>query len=54
MPVKPSVRPKSENVEEHNLGTTNEPQKVKLSKSLHAQEKNKYVELFKEFKDVFA
>jgi len=53
IPVKPTVQPKAENVEERNLRTILEHQLVKLSNNLLDQEKHKYLELFKEFKDVF-
>lgn len=52
IPVKPTLQPQEEKVVKHNLGTSTEPQLVKLSKNLPKQEKHKYVDLFNEFKDV--
>ena len=44
----------STNIEECNIGSEEEPKMIKLSKTLPTLIKHKYIELFKEFKDVFA
>ena len=41
-------------VEECNIGSELKPKMIKLSKTLPAHIKIKYIELFKEFSDVFA
>jgi ribonuclease HI len=41
-------------VEECNIGTEEKPKMIKLSKSLPPEQKSKYIELFKEYLDVFA
>ena len=42
------------NVEEHNIGSLTEPKMIKLSSTLPTHIKSRYIDLFKEFKDVFA
>ena len=42
------------NVEEHNIGSLVEPKMIKLSSTLPTHIKLQYIELFKEFKDVFS
>ena len=42
------------NIEECNIGTEDKPKMIKLAKSLPADMKKKYIDLFKEFIDVFA
>ena len=39
-------------VEECNIGSVEEPKMIKLSKNMPPHIKQKYIELFKEFKDV--
>jgi hypothetical protein len=41
-------------VEDCNIGTEEKPKMVKLSKSLPPEQKLKYIELFKEYSDVFS
>ena len=41
-------------MEEWNIGTEDKPKVIKLAKSLPANMKKKYIDLFKEFIDVFA
>ena len=48
------MEPVETNVEEHNIGSLAEPKMIKLSSTLPAHIKLQYIELFKEFKDVFA
>jgi hypothetical protein len=52
--VKPTLHPQSEGVEDCNIGTEKEPNNTKLSKLLPTDKKVKYVDLFKEFIEVFA
>jgi hypothetical protein len=52
--VKPIVHPQKEEVEDHNIGTEQEPRYIKLSKFLPVDQKVKYIDLFKEFTEVFA
>jgi hypothetical protein len=52
--VKPMVHPQKEEVEDHNIGTDQEPRHIKLSKFLHANQKVKYIDLFKEFTEIFS
>ena len=48
------IDPTKTNVEECNIGSKEKPKMIKLSKTLPAHIKNKYLEFFKEFTDVFA
>ena len=48
------MEPVETNVEEHNISSLTEPKMIKLSSTLPAHIKLQYIELFKEFKDVFA
>lgn len=50
---KPSLVPTDKGVEDVNLGTTEKPNFVKLTKSLSPEVKSKYVKLLPEFADVF-
>ena len=50
----PKIEPTGKEVEECNIGTEEKPKMIKLSKSLPLEKKHKYIELFKEFVDVFA
>eukprot|EP00253_Pinus_taeda_P032545 PITA_32545 len=54
VPKKPKMEPLNAVIEEHNIGTTEQPKMIKLSKNLPPDQKPKYVDLFKEFQDVFA
>jgi hypothetical protein len=54
IPLKSTLRPHPEEVEDCNIGTKEDPKLVKISKYLPTQMKNKYVKLLKKYKDVFA
>jgi hypothetical protein len=54
VPRKPKMEPLKADIEECNIGTEENPKLIKLIKSLPPDEKVKYIELFKEFQDVFA
>ena len=51
---KPKIESTKTDVEEWNIGSIGEPKMIKLSKTLPPHIKQKYIELFREFKDVFA
>ena len=53
VPKKPKMQPLNATIEDCNIGTAENPKMIKLSKSLPADQKPKYVDLFKEFQDVF-
>jgi ribonuclease HI len=54
IPLKPFVQPQLDEVEDCNIGTEKNPKFVKLSKYLPAEQKQKYVELLKEYSGVFS
>ena len=54
VPKKPKLQPMNDVVEEHNIGTAENPKMIKPSKNLPPEQKPKYIDLFKEFQDVFA
>ena len=54
IPRKPKMQPLNAAIEECNIGTMEKPKIIKLSKSVPPDQKPKYVDLFKEFQDVFA
>ena len=54
IPKKPKMEPLKEDIKEYNLGTEDNPKMIKLSKSFPPDQKLKYVELVREFQDVFA
>eukprot|EP00253_Pinus_taeda_P015200 PITA_15200 len=54
VPKKPKMEPLNATIEERDIGTTEHPRMIKLSKNLPPDQKPKYVDLFKEFQDVFA
>jgi hypothetical protein len=54
IPLTSTLRPQPKEVEDYDIGSKEEPKIVKLSKYLPAHVKNKYVELLKKYKDVFA
>ena len=54
VPKKPKIQPLNAAVEDCNIGLAEKPKMIKLSKSLPPDQKPKYVDLFKEFQDVFA
>ena len=51
---KPTIEHTESDVEKCNIGTEDKPKMIKLAKSLPANMKKKYIDLFKEFVDVFA
>jgi len=51
---KPKIQPMVAEVEDCNIGTKDNPKIVKLSKSLLPEEKQKYIDLLKEYFDAFA
>lgn len=46
---KPKIEPTGTEVEECNIGSEKDPKMIKLPKSLPTAEKQKYIDLFKEF-----
>ena len=54
IPKKPKMEPLRVDIEDYNLGIEDDPKIEKLSKSLPPNQKLKYVELMREFQDVFA
>ena len=54
IPRKPKMQPLNAAIEDCNIGTVQKPKIIKLSKSLPPDQKPKYVDLFKEFQDVFS
>ena len=54
IPRKPKIQPLNAAIEDCNIGTKENPKMIKLSKSLLADQKSKYIDLFKEFQDVFS
>ena len=53
IPRKPKMQPLNAEIEDCNIGTTENPKMIKLSKPLPVDQKFKYIELFKEFQDIF-
>ena len=51
---KQKMQPLNAAIEECNIGTIDKPKIIKLSASLPPDQKPKYIDLFKEFQDVFA
>jgi hypothetical protein len=54
IPLKSTLQPQPEEVEDCNIGSKESPKFVKLSKYLPIEQKKKYTEFLKEYKDVFA
>ena len=54
LPRKSKMQPLNAAIEECNIGTIDKPKIIKLSASLPPDQKPKYIDLFKEFQDVFA
>ena len=54
VPKKPKMEPVKSDIEECSIGTDTKPKMIKLLKNLPPQEKEKYMELLKEYQDVFA
>ena len=50
---KPTIEHVDSDIEECNIGTEDRPKMIKLAKSIPASMKNKYIDLFREFIDVF-
>ena len=50
---KPKIKANGKEVEDVNIGIEEKPRIVKLSKSLPPEQKLKYIEIFKEYSDVF-
>jgi len=53
VPRKLKLQPINTEIEEENIGTAERPKMIKLSKKLPPDQKPKYIDLFKEFQDVF-
>ena len=51
---KPTIEHADSDIEECNIGTEDKPKMIKLAKSVPTDMKKKYIDLFKEFIDVFA
>jgi hypothetical protein len=51
---KPKIEAHGQEVEDCNIGNEEKPRMIKLSKSLPPEQKLKYIELFKEYSDIFA
>ncbi len=54
IPKKPKMEPLKAEIEDYNIGTEENPKMIKLFKTLPPDQKLKYVELIKEFQDVFS
>jgi hypothetical protein len=54
MPLRSTLQPQPEEVEDCDMGTAKEPRIVKLSKYLPPEIKKKYTDLLGRYKDVFA
>jgi len=54
IPRKPKMQPLNAEIEDCNIGTAENPKMIKLSKTFPPDKKQEYIELFKEFQDVFA
>jgi hypothetical protein len=50
----PNIEASGKEVEECNIGIEGKPKMIKVSKSLPLEKKHKYIELFKEYVDVFS
>ena len=53
VPRKPKMEPLKSDIEECNISSEEDPKLIKISKSLPPTKKLKYIELLKEFQDVF-
>ena len=54
VPKNPKMEIVKSDIEECNIGTQTKPKMIKLSKYLPPQEKEKCIQLLKEYQDVFA
>jgi hypothetical protein len=52
--VKPVVLPKDDSIEGYNIGIEKDPKYIKLSKNIFDDHKVEYLQLFKEYMDVFS
>ena len=48
------IQPKNQDVKQVNIGTKKEPKLIKLSKMFPEDTKHRYINMFKEYNDVFA
>ena len=51
---KPKMSPGCDEIEEVNIGTATQPKIIKLSKTLPPKARQRYIDLMKEYVDVFA
>jgi hypothetical protein len=54
VPMNLVVLPKGDNTKECNIGTEKEPKYINLSKEIPGEYKEKYLQLFKEYTNVFS
>jgi hypothetical protein len=54
IPLKSNLQPQPKEVKDYNVGSNENPKLVKLFKYLPTELKKQYVQLLKEYKDVFA
>jgi ribonuclease HI len=54
IPLRSTLQPQPEEVEDCDIGTKENPRLVKLSKYLSPENKSKYAELLRKYKDIFA
>jgi hypothetical protein len=54
IPLRSTLQPQPEEVEDCDIGTKEKPRLVKLSKYLSPETKSKYAELFRKYKGIFA
>ena len=54
VPKRPKIEPLKSDIEECNIGSEEDPKMIKLSKSLPPNEKVNYIQLLKEFQDIFS
>ena len=52
--LNPTMQSSEENIISCNIGIEKHPKMVKISKSLSVEQRNKYIELLKEFADIFS
>jgi hypothetical protein len=52
--IKLFVLPKDDSIDEYNIRTEKDPKYIKLSKNILVDHKEEYLQLFKEYMDVFA
>jgi hypothetical protein len=54
VPVKPTVLPKDDSIETYHIGIEKDPKYIKLSKNIPIDHREEYLQLFKEYMDIFA